>query len=79
MVPIIGRGRVITAPIITEEMQHPNNSVSRSDGEAMLTSSFDTSSRDSMDANDAVLNKKKIQWKLSLHQIGTYLPTSLFD
>lgn len=60
MVPIIGRGRVITAPIITEEMKHQINSDSSNNSESMSTSSL----------NDAAVNKKVIQWKLTLHQIG---------
>ncbi|XP_028122274.1 TBC1 domain family member 15-like isoform X3 [Camellia sinensis] len=61
MVPIIGSGKFITTPIITDDGQPINDPSTNSDlgddSEAMST-------------NDAGLDKKVTQWKLGLHQIG---------
>ncbi|KAL7200915.1 hypothetical protein ACSBR1_032771 [Camellia fascicularis] len=61
MVPIIGSGKFITTPIITDDGQPINDPSTNSDlgdnGEAMSS-------------NDAGLDKKVTQWKLGLHQIG---------
>ncbi|XP_024019171.1 TBC1 domain family member 15 [Morus notabilis] len=59
MVPIIGSGKFVTTPIITNDGQPMEESTSdstRDDG-VMSTSSLNS-------------DKKVIQWKLSLHQIG---------
>lgn len=73
MFPIIGSGRFITAPIITEDgvpIQDPlvlleSNPEKRSAEDSSGDSStvMERSSREPMD-------KKEIQWKLTLHQIG---------
>ncbi|KAA8543392.1 hypothetical protein F0562_021113 [Nyssa sinensis] len=61
MVPIIGSGKFITAAIINDDgqpMQDPSTSSDPHDNIGVMSS------------NDAVSDKKVIQWKLSLHQIG---------
>lgn len=56
MVPVIGSGKFITAAIITDDGQPIQDGVSQDYG-AMLI-------------NDVETDKRVIQWKLSLHQIG---------
>lgn len=64
MVAVMGSGKYITAPIITDDGQ-PIEDPSRNS--------------DSKDNNEAIsqtvapLDKKVIQWKRCLHQIGLYL------
>ncbi|GFZ17685.1 Ypt/Rab-GAP domain of gyp1p superfamily protein [Actinidia rufa] len=61
MVPIIGSGKFLTAPIITDDGQPINDPSTNSDlgdnSEALFN-------------NDTGLDKKVIQWKLNLPQIG---------
>ncbi|PSR89756.1 TBC1 domain family member 15 like [Actinidia chinensis var. chinensis] len=61
MVPIIGSGKLLTAPIITDDGQSINDPSTNSDlgdnSEALFN-------------NDTGLDKKVIQWKLNLPQIG---------
>ncbi|KAK9280953.1 hypothetical protein L1049_003844 [Liquidambar formosana] len=73
MVPIIGSGKIIKAPIITDDgqtIQDSPNSDSRDINGSMSTATLDSSLDHGGNLNDAVLNKKVIQWKLTLHQIG---------
>ncbi|KAL6968178.1 hypothetical protein U1Q18_033980 [Sarracenia purpurea var. burkii] len=61
MVPLIGSGRFVKAPIVSD------------DGQLIKDPSTDGDSGDytgAVSSNDAGLDKKVIQWKLSLHQIG---------
>lgn len=60
MVPIIGCGKLITTPVITDDGQPVEESTNDNerDNGAMSTSSLNS-------------DKKVIQWKQSLHQIGT--------
>ncbi|KAF3436126.1 hypothetical protein FNV43_RR23218 [Rhamnella rubrinervis] len=59
MVPVIGTGKFITSPIITDDGQQIEDTTkgSKRDNGVMSTSSQDS-------------EKKVIQWKLFLHQIG---------
>lgn len=60
MVPVIGSGKFITAAFITDDgrpIEESTNENTRDNGD-MSTSSIN-------------LDKKVIQWKLLLHQIGT--------
>ncbi|XP_031406475.1 TBC1 domain family member 15-like [Punica granatum] len=75
MFPVVGSGRYVTAPIITDEgnpiqdplvLQETSAQVgavraSLSNGDAVASSST---------SSVRVLDKKEIQWKLTLHQIG---------
>ncbi|BFG42932.1 TBC1 domain family member 15 isoform X1 [Prunus yedoensis var. nudiflora] len=58
MVPVIGSGKFLTTPIITD------------DGQPIEESANGNISNNGGDANHATLDKKVIQWKLFLHQIG---------
>ncbi|KAK3028130.1 hypothetical protein RJ639_038991, partial [Escallonia herrerae] len=61
MVPVIGSGKLILSPIVTD------------DGQAIQDSSINSDSQlceGAMSKNDVVADKKVIQWKLVLHQIG---------
>ncbi|XP_057480514.1 uncharacterized protein LOC130767619 isoform X3 [Actinidia eriantha] len=61
MVPIIGSGKFLTAPIITDDGQPINDPSTNSDlGD----------NSEAMSNNDTGLDKKVIQWKLNLPQIG---------
>lgn len=62
MVPVIGTGKFISSPIITDD-GHPIEDTANCnvrDGGVMSASSQDS-------------EKKVIQWKLLLHQIGMYI------
>ncbi|KAL8215032.1 hypothetical protein R6Q57_004481 [Mikania cordata] len=52
IVPIIGTGKFVTTPLVSEDEEPPDNN------------GIDES------VSDAELDKKEIQWKRSLHQIG---------
>lgn len=56
MVPVIGSGKFITTTIITD------------DGQPITDSS--TNNDQGVHVNNAVSDKKAIQWMLLLHQIG---------
>ncbi|ONH93237.1 hypothetical protein PRUPE_8G220800 [Prunus persica] len=58
MVPVIGSGKFLTTPIITD------------DGQPIEESANGNISNNGGDANHATSDKKVIQWKLFLHQIG---------
>ncbi|BBH10167.1 Ypt/Rab-GAP domain of gyp1p superfamily protein [Prunus dulcis] len=58
MVPVIGSGKFLTTPIITD------------DGQPIEESANGNTSNNGGDANHATSDKKVIQWKLFLHQIG---------
>ena len=61
MVPIIGSGKFIMAPIITDDGQPINDPSTNSDlGD----------NSEAMSNNDTGLDEKVIQWKLNLPQIG---------
>lgn len=62
MVPLIGSGKFVTSPIISNDGQPIEDTTKGDmrDNEVMSTSSQD-------------LGKKVVQWKLVLHQIGMYL------
>lgn len=62
MVPIIGSGKFVTTPIVANDgklMEESKNDSMRDNG-SMPTSSLNS-------------DKKVIQWKLSLHQIGIHM------
>uniref|UniRef100_A0A5B6ZZD0 Putative GTPase-activating protein gyp7-like isoform X1 n=1 Tax=Davidia involucrata TaxID=16924 RepID=A0A5B6ZZD0_DAVIN len=61
MVPIVGSGRFVTTPIISDDGQPIEDPSTNSDSHNNVGA---------MSGNDAVSDKKVIQWKLSLHQIG---------
>lgn len=77
MVPVIGSGRFITAPIINDDRQMIEDSSSDSnlqdDNGVMATSLVDSSLDHGRHVSNAVSEKKVIQWKLNLHQIGIYI------
>lgn len=56
MVPVIGSGKFITTPIITDDAQPITDSSTNND--------------QGVHVNNAVSDKKAIQWMLLLHQIG---------
>lgn len=75
----VGSGKIITAPIITEEgvpIQDPLvllQAVPNQAAQADLGSSGDLSSNKShVDPGPIITDKKVIQWKLTLHQIGRH-------
>ena len=71
MVPTIGNGRIITAPIISNDGQPIQDpSTTSDDPTAAGFLKFD----DGMD-----LDKRVIQWKLILHQIGITSPLLVCD
>lgn len=76
MVPVIGSGRFITAPIINDDRQMIEDSSSDSnlqdDNGVMATSLVNSSLDHGRHVSNAVSEKKVIQWKLNLHQIGIY-------
>ncbi|KAK2984603.1 hypothetical protein RJ640_029109 [Escallonia rubra] len=61
MVPVIGSGKLILSPIVTDDGQPIRESSINSDSQLCEG----TTSK-----NDVVVDKKVIQWKLVLHQIG---------
>ncbi|KAJ4981729.1 hypothetical protein NE237_032566 [Protea cynaroides] len=69
MDPVVGSGRIITAPLITEDgvpLQDPLNLLeAQGDGNA---SSMSNGPKEI--TSHVPLDKKVIQWKLTLHQIG---------
>ncbi|XP_059431976.1 rab GTPase-activating protein 22-like isoform X2 [Corylus avellana] len=74
MVPAIGSGKFITAPIITDGGQTNEESSTNSDLQdqngVMSTHLPDSSLDCGGHVNNAVSDNKVIQWKRSLHQIG---------
>ncbi|KAH7662166.1 Ypt/Rab-specific GTPase-activating protein GYP7 and related proteins protein [Dioscorea alata] len=66
---LVGSGRIITAPIITEDGEPINDPLvllEADQGKAQETTAmFREEAR-----NNVILDKKIIQWKLTLHQIG---------
>lgn len=86
---VVGSGRIITAPLITEDGEpindplnileaNPNKGLPTASPESGhhaetssgLSSSASTSSSGSESTSHVPLDKKVIQWKLTLHQIG---------
>uniref|UniRef100_A0A2P2M8Y7 Uncharacterized protein n=1 Tax=Rhizophora mucronata TaxID=61149 RepID=A0A2P2M8Y7_RHIMU len=63
MVPVVGSGKFITTPIITNDGQPIIGSSMSSCHEGQVSSSFS--------------DKKVIQWMLNLHQIGMYTMQNL--
>lgn len=61
IVPIIGTWKFLTAPVVTNDGQPIPSSSIRSDSEDGIGA---------MPSNDVGEDKKVVQWKLSLHQIG---------
>lgn len=74
MVPAIGSGNFITAPIMTDDGQTKEESSTNSDLQdkngVMSTHLLDSSLDSGGHVNNAVSDNKVIQWKLTLHQIG---------
>lgn len=77
MVPAIGSGNFITAPIMTDDGQTKEESSTNSDLQdkngVMSTHILDSSLDSCGHVNNAVSDNKVIQWKLTLHQIGIYM------
>lgn len=86
MVPLIGSGRFITAPVINEKGEpildplvlleanmgnDPNDPASGSDG------GVDPTIVESLQKSNDQMSQKEIQWKLHLHQIGMLRVCSL--
>ncbi|XP_038896206.1 TBC1 domain family member 15-like isoform X1 [Benincasa hispida] len=67
MVPIIGSGKFVTTAIVTEDGRPVQEERSRNLQEI---DTVGTSSDSSLGANNSALDKKVIEWKLTLHQIG---------
>ena len=79
--PAIGSGKFITTPIITKDgrpIQNPSTTDNlQDDNRATSTPSpFDSPKHDEEHVDDAVPDKKGIQWKLMLHQIGMHIVQS---
>jgi hypothetical protein len=76
MVPAIGSGKFITAPIITDGGQTNEESSTNGDlrdqNGVMSTHLPDSSLDCGGHVNNVVSDNKVIQWKLTLHQIGIY-------
>lgn len=83
MFPVIGSGRFITAPVITEDgqpIQDPIVLLEANPGKGVLAPPQDgvngnaTGSSSTNAANNlkTLKDKKVIQWMLTLHQIGLY-------
>lgn len=75
MAPVIGSGKFITTPIVTVDgrpvQDLSTNDNSQDDNRATSTPSpLDSPLDDGGHVHDAVPDKKVIQWKLMLHQIG---------
>ncbi|PKI55879.1 hypothetical protein CRG98_023760, partial [Punica granatum] len=72
MFPLIGSGRYVTAPIITEDghaIQDPIVLLQTNPG--AQNGPFDPTSNPTPNMDvEPIKNKKEIQWKLTLHQIG---------
>lgn len=61
MEPIVGTGKFVTTPVITDDGQPIQSPSIRSDLE---------DNGGAMPSDDVIEDKKVVQWKLSLHQIG---------
>lgn len=75
MAPVIGSGKFITTPIVTVDgrpvQDLSTNDNSQDDNRATSTPSpLDSPLDGGGHVDDAVPDKKVIQWKLMLHQIG---------
>ncbi|XP_019053910.1 PREDICTED: TBC1 domain family member 15-like isoform X2 [Nelumbo nucifera] len=73
MEPTIGSGTIILAPIITTDGRpicDPSNNRDTQEDNTVPTSTPDASLKHEEHAVDTDLEKKVIQWKLTLHQIG---------
>lgn len=84
MFPLIGSGRYITAPVITEDghpiqdplvlleanphigLAQPQDNGNAEDSELSTSNSSETN----IPTDHPPMDKKEIQWKLTLHQIG---------
>lgn len=91
MFPVIGSGRYITAPIITDDgqpIQDPlvlleanpqkGSALPHDNGDAQDSElSTSNSSETKKPINHPPIDKKEIQWKLTLHQIGWWYPLLL--
>ncbi|KAK4804876.1 hypothetical protein SAY86_004693 [Trapa natans] len=74
MFPVVGSGRYVTAPIITEEGNPIQDPLvlreTTTDMGAVTTSVGNGSMASSIASAVSILDEKEIQWKLTLHQIG---------
>ncbi|KAK4753316.1 hypothetical protein SAY87_022114 [Trapa incisa] len=74
MFPVVGSGRYVTAPIITEEGNPIQDPLvlreTTTDMGAVTTSVGNGSMASSIVSAVSILDEKEIQWKLTLHQIG---------
>lgn len=76
MFPLVGSGRFITSPVITDDGQPIQDPMIMPEGNpakglaALLQDNNRPSSIDSVNNLENVTDKKLIQWMLTLHQIG---------
>ncbi|KAM1256445.1 hypothetical protein ACFX1Q_030565 [Malus domestica] len=70
MFPVVGSGRFITAPVITENGQPIQDPIVLSQINPDKGSQDNGSSTNRNNAMEPVMDKKVIQWMLTLHQIG---------
>ncbi|PIA26758.1 hypothetical protein AQUCO_08900011v1, partial [Aquilegia coerulea] len=69
MDPVVDSGRIITAPLITEDAENGQNTETST--ELSYSASSNSSASEEMESTShPPLEKKVIQWKLTLHQIG---------
>lgn len=84
MFPVVGSGRFITAPVITEEGQpihdplvlleaNPEKGVLMPPQDSVNGNTVVSSSTHAANNMGPVKDKKIIQWMLTLHQIGLYI------
>lgn len=83
MFPVVGSGRFITAPVVTEEGQpihdplvlletNPEKGVLIPPQDSVNGNTMASSSTNAANNMEPVKDKKIIQWMLTLHQIGLY-------
>ncbi|CAN6694561.1 unnamed protein product [Malus baccata var. baccata] len=70
MFPVVGSGRFITAPVITENGQPIQDPIVLSQINPDRGSQDNGSSTNRNNAMEPLMDKKVIQWMLTLHQIG---------
>lgn len=76
MFPLVGSGRFITSPVITDDGQPIQDPMIMPEGNqakglaVLLQDNNRPSSIDSVNNLENVTDKKLIQWMLTLHQIG---------
>jgi hypothetical protein len=80
----VGSGKVITAPLITEDGRPIKDPLVLLEATANQNTSDSTSTSNNNNGNDVddsanrITDKQIIDWKLTLHQIGIVNPTFCF-